>query len=666
MKDRRLVLAAALLGAAPFIFTVPFCGLYLDDYSFLGMLEGVSPGALWIEFLHYVPGRNLHIPFFYGLLELTGGSVAAMHLIGVGFDALNAALLFLLVRRVTGLSSVALASAAIFAIAPNHGETHFWITLIPQVQIPATLTLAAFLLAAHPRGLAAACAVYTVALFTYDQVFFLWPLLLAVAWSHDPAPRRAPYAAAAASLIALNAAHIALRYLSPYASGGRPLIRWSDVLDRGRDAAVALGKGVLPWPTSSHAHWAWTLLAAALALAGAYWLVRAVRDRARDEAGPLAAWTAGEAWFAAAAGGGAWTILAYGPNLFWYLSPRHSLLPSIGWALALAAGGAFAAAHSRRVAAALPWLAGIFFAAAAVSDVHEGTQWIDSRLLRDEFSSAVARLPAPVDSVFVIGAPRYLVHAPAFNLPHDVVMAAGRALGRPPLENGDYQFSPTRRGGVYRNDLSIAPAGVFRWLPAGEANLLAYDARTRSFPCASALRVESPDGARRNLLLRPNPACTMILPVTAEVSLLSSVAGEPARGRDGAPRAGGLALLGATVGIEEERTRVTLEWRVEAAPRAVLAFIPQLRDAGGAMLLDSVFPSRGVKRPYPMIWPLVDDLAPGLGLKPGRTLRQTFVLRRAVKGLAPGAFLELDAFEIAPSGGAVPLGTVSAPVALER
>lgn len=666
MKDRRLVLAAALLGAAPFILTVPFCGLYLDDYSFLGMLEGISPGALWIEFLHYVPGRNLHIPFFYGLLELTGGSVAAMHLIGVGFDALNAALLFLLVRRLTGLISVALASSAIFAVAPNHGETHFWITLIPQCQIPTTLILSAFLLAARPRRLAAACAVYAVALFTYDQVFFLWPLLLAVAWTSDPAPRRPMYAAAAAGLVALNAAHIALRYLSPHASGGRPLIRWSEVLYRGRDTAVAVGKGLLPWPTDSHAHWAWTVPIAALALAGAYWLVRAVRARARNEASSLAAWTAGGAWLAAAAGGAAWTALAYGPNLFWYLSPRHSLLPSIGWALALAAGGAFAASRSRRAAAALPWVAGIFFAAAVVSNVHEGTQWIDSRLLRDEFSAAVARLPAPVDSVFVVGAPRYLQRAPAFNLPHDVIMAAGRALGRPPLDSGDYQFSPTRRGGVYRNDLSIAPAGVFRWIEAGEADLLVYDAATRSFPCASALRVESADGRKRDLPLRPNVACSLIRPVMAEVSLLASVAGPPARGADGARRVGSLVLLGAAVGVEADRTRVTLEWRVEATPRAVLAFIPRLKDAGGALLLDSIFSSRGVERPYPMIWPLVDDLAPGLGLKPGRTLRQTFLLRRTVKGLAPGAFLELDVFEIAPAGGAVALGTVSVPVAPER
>lgn len=666
MKDRRLAWAAALLGTAPFLFTVPFCGLYLDDYSFLLMLEGVSPGELWLAFLRYVPGRNLHIPFFYGLLELTGRSVLAMHLVSLAFDALNAALLFLLVRRLTGLRSAALAAAACFAVAPNHGETHFWITLIPQCQIPTALTLAAFLLAARPGGLAAGCAVYAAALFTYDQVFFLWPLLLAVAWSQDAAPRKKRYAAAAAGLLTLNAAHIALRYLSPHASGGRPLIRVEDFLHRCRDAAVAVSKGLLPWPTSSHEHWAWTVPVAVASLAGAVWLMRSLRAQARAEAPALAAWTTGSGWLVAAAGGAAWTILSYGPNLFWYLSPRHNLLPSVGWSLTVGSLGACAVSRSRCAAATLPGLACLFFATAAVSDFHEGTQWVDSRRLRDSFAAAVRRLPPPVDAVFAVGAPRYLRRAPAFNLPHDVIMAAGRAVGRPFLDKGDYQLSPTRRGVVYRNDLTLGPPEAFHWLPAVEADLLSFDAANREFACVSSLRVDVPDGLERDLSLRPNPGCALILPVPAEVSLLASEPGPASRGRADAPRAGGLSLLGAAVAVRGNTTAVTLDWRVEAPPRGTLAFIPRLKDASGNLLLDAIFPSRGAKRPYPMIWPLVDDLASGLPLRKGGTLRQSFVLRRPAQAAAPGAVLELDAFEIAPAGNAVPLGTVTAKVALVR
>lgn len=658
-SDRRLAWAAAALGAAPFLLTVPFCGLYLDDYSFLLMLEGISPRQLWTAFIQYVPGRNLHIPFFYALLELTGHSVPAMHLASLAFDALNAALLFLLVARLTGLRSVALAAAAVFAVAPNHGETHFWITLIPQCQIPTTLTLAAFLLASS-GSLLPAGVVYAAALFTYDQVFFLWPLLLAVSWSRDAAPRRSRYAAAAAVLLSLNVAHIALRYLSPHASGGRPLIRVADFLHRCRDAAVAVGKGLLPWPTSSHAHWAWSLLAIALSLAAAVWLLRAVRGEARGEKAGVAAWANGTGWLAAALGGAAWTFLAYLPNLFWYLSPRHNLLPSIGWSLAAVALGAYAISRWSRAAAVLPVLACAFFATAAVSNVHEGTQWIDSRRLRDGFSAAVERLSPPVDSAFLVGAPRYLRRAPAFNLPHDVMMAAGRAVGRPGLEHGDYQVSPTRRGVVYRNDLSIGPASAFRWLPAAEANVLSYDPAARSFACAAALAVKVPAGLEHRLALRPNRDCELVLPVEADSFLVASIPGPKASARPDAPRAGPLSLLSAAASAEEGATALDLEWRVEAPPASVVAFLPRIKDASGRVLLDAVFDRRAGRSSYRTIQPLVDDALPGHGLTGGRTLRQRFLLRRAWTEPGPGAVLELEAYEISPSGAAVPLGTVSA------
>lgn len=658
-RDRRLTAAAAILGAAPFVLTAPFCGLYLDDYSFLRMLEGIGPRELWTAFVQYVPGRNLHVPFFYGLLEATGRSVAAMHAVSLAFDALNAALLYLLVARLTGLRSIALAAAAAFAVAPNHGETHFWITLIPQCQIPTALILAAFLLADR-RRLLAACAVFTAALFTYDQVFFLWPLMLAVAWSRDPAPRRPRYAAAGAAMLSLNAAHVAMRYLSPNASGGRPLIRAQDFFDRCWDAAVAVSKGVLPWPTSSHFHWSWSVPVVLIAIAGAVWLFGTVRAESRAEAAELGAWTKGRGWVRAAAGGAAWTFLAYLPNLFWYLSPRHNLLPSIGWSLSVAALGAWAVSRGRRTAAILPWLACLLFATAAVSDFHEGTQWVDSRLLRDEFAAAVRRLPPPVDSVFLIGAPRGLRRAPAFNLPHDVIMAAGRALGRPGLEDGDYSLSPTRRGVVYRNDLSIGPASGFRWLPATEANVLLYDEGKRSFDCAGAMLVKNPDGSSNMLGFRGSPSCTVVKSAEANAALLFSIPGPAARAAATAPRAGGLSLIGAAASADGDATLLDLEWRVESSPAATMAFIPRIKDASGQILLDAIFPSKAGRARYDTICPLVDDLASALKLSPGKTLRQRFALRRTWKDPGPDAVLELEAFEFAPSGGAVPLGTVRA------
>lgn len=261
-------------------------------------------------------------------------------------------------------------------------------------------------------------------------------------------------------------------------------------------------------------------------------------------------------------------------------------------------------------------------------------------------------------------AARILRRAPAFNLRHDVIFAAGRALARP-LDKGDNEASPTRRGLLYINDLTLLPAEYFRWLPAAEANIISFDASKRSFACAAALRVEGPDGVGRDLPLRPNAGCSSILPVAADVVLLDSVPGPAKSAAPGAPRAGGLTLLSASASARGQNTALTVEWRIETAPRATIAFIPRLKDDSGGLLLDAVFPSRGGGRPYPMIWPLVDDLAPGLALTPGRTLRETFLLRKAL-GPASSATLELDAYEIAPAGGAVPLGTVTVPVSLKR
>ena len=171
-------------------------------------------------------------------------------------------------------------------------------------------------------------------------------------------------------------------------------------------------------------------------------------------------------------------------------SPRHNLLPSIGWSVTVVSLGAYAVSRDRRTSAILPGLACLFFTVAAVSNFHEGTQWIDSRGLHDDFVSAVLRLSPPVDSVFLVGAPRYLRRAPAFNLRHDVITAAARALGRP-LDNGDNEASPTRRGVVYYNDLTLLPAEYFRWIPATEVNLTSFDAANRAFTCVFSARGKS-------------------------------------------------------------------------------------------------------------------------------------------------------------------------------
>lgn len=126
----------------------------------------------------------------------------------------------------------------------------------------------------------------------------------------------------------------------------------------------------------------------------------------------------------------------------------------------------------------------------------------------------------------------------------------------------------------------------------------------------------------------------------------------------GAARAGGLALARASASVEGKATRLTLEWRAQDARSGTLALVPRFLDSSGRPVLDAVFPSPGGRRPYPMLWPLVDDLAPALSR--GQGLRQVFLLGRAPSGEA--ARLELDLYDLEPGVPARPLGRVSAPL----
>lgn len=658
-RERIGVLASAALAGLVFGPTALLCGIYLDDYSFLKMLEGASPRELWDHFIRYVPGRNLHIPIYHGMIRLTGSSIPAMHALSVLFDALNAALVFLLARRWLGRDSLALAASAVFVLMPNHGETHFWITLVPQCQIPLFLVLASFLLASRPRPprLWSAVLLYLLALFTYDQVFFLWPLLLAAAWVSHPQPRKTPFALAGLLCLAGNGAHIALRYLSPYASGGRPLIQTGEIPRRVYDAAMSVAKGTIPWPPTPHARWGWVVLAVVLGLAIAVWWARAVSAWAREER------SRGKTLLMAGAFGLAWTLLAYSPNLFWYLSPRHSLLPSAGWAVFFVALVTLLIEFRPPLGKLAAGAGVVLFTLGIVANVAEGTQWIDSRKLRGRFSAELRRLDPGVRSLFLMNAPRYLRRAPAFNLYHDVVMAAERTL-RAPIETGDYQIVPSSRGLISCVDLTVCGPREFRWNPAAESDVLAYDRETKAFACLAGLELERPDGGESALALRRSAACSATRRVTLDAALLESKPIPAPKTHARSPSAGGWTLADAKVRrLRPGVTTLILEWALERAPDAAMGFVPRFRSPDGALLLDSVFPSRMLRRGEPTLWPLVDDQAFSRG--PTRGLRQTFVLAKPLTDAGP-ILLELELYRLPARRLPEALGALQLPVSQPR
>ncbi len=647
----------------------------MDDYGFVASLAHVDLHGLWQQFIRYVPGRNLHVLFFYLILRLTGGSITGVHALSVVCGAATAAMLYLFIRKMTGLRSVAWATAVLFIVVPNHGESHFWLTALPQNQLSTLLVLCAFYFASFEEtsGVWYAMGLYATALFTYDQVFFLWPLLLYAAWRSDSAPRLKRYIGLAGALLAMNVTHLSLRYLSPYASGGRPLIRFSDVLLRCRDAVVETVKGIVPVPTPPYFGWRLSLLVAVAAAIVGFWALRVTR-RIVDEEKTLAG-NKQNRHLETLIFGLLWAILAYAPNLFWFISPRHNLLPSAGWVLGIVSGAMMLTERGLPAPALLSSAAVLVFSLAAMANVNEGSQWVASARMHAAFARELHHIDPPVHSIFLIGAPRYLHRAPAFNLAHDVVIAAGREL-RHQIEAGDYEFSPTRHGLLDGNDLSVYPVGAFHWIPAQDANVISYDNGSGKFECVRALELTTPGGEKQELPLRRSRGCTANLPISLRSALVnSSVLRRTAR-KGNAP-----TLLRAAMTSYTATTTITLEWRLGQPPNGPLAVVPRLTGPDGRLLLDAIFPSvdapaprnrlreavslaRNPVRPYPVLWPLVDDEAPHEHILPGDVLKQVFTLRKPIPGSAARGMLTADLFEI--EGSARKLGSFSVPVTIKR
>jgi hypothetical protein len=296
----------------------------------------------------------------------------------------------------------------------------------------------------------------------------------------------------------------------------------------------------------------------------------------------------------------------------------------------------------------MPKVATLGFVLAVVSNVHEATQWFESKQLMDSFLLQAHRLAPPLDSLFLIDAPRHLRRAPAFNLPQDIVFAASRALSNSHLNEGDRMITPTRRGIVYLNDLSLHTADVFRWLPAEKANVIVFDPKTRTFSCAASLQLQIAESLTENLPLRLSPPCSAVVTRTLSVALIESKSIKVAR-RSTTHHIHGLSLLRANIQTYADTTQVDLEWLVEIPPKTPFAFVPRLKDFNGRLLFDSIFPSSAGKHPDPILWPMVDDIAPTLGLKRGQGLRQSFVIRHGIEGNETKAKLELTAYELTPS-----------------
>lgn len=634
------LLLLAALGAALFAWLAPRAGLHLDDYGFWADFENVSPARLLELTVQYVPGRNLYIPFFYALQRLCAGSPAAMHLAGAALDVVNTLLFLVLARRLGAGPGPALAAAGLFLAWPNHGETHWWTSAIMMNLFSTTLVLGAVLLAGETRlargaRLGAAAALFTLALFDYDQVYLLWLPLLAFARLRDRGLTPRVLAAWAGGFVFLDALHLTARLFSPWSNGGRPMphagLLWHNAVQalaatlaplRRNPVLADFPGGLLP------------ALVLALGL-GALWAWRCSRrwERAASAEPVLAAF------------GGAWWLLSYAPNFLWYISPRHNYLPSAGVALLAAALAGRLSAVPRLRRGLVAAGAGLFalFTLSAWSD---GLAWADATARHERFAAdATAAALPPNAAVFLLGAPRDVRTAPGFSQPGDPLGILRRA-GLSPAA-ADITAAPNRLGVFYGGERALFGEDA-RPAFAPLASSALFFARDGGFACARIVRVHVPGLPPRPL--KPGQGrCAAGLDLDAPLALVSSRSlGRAAPAPEG-PALESAALAPGPGGALDLR----LVWRAGAAPEDFAAHL-RLLDASGRVLWLST------RRPSPVeyeaFWPLYDDELPASSWRPGERIAQLHRLR-APASVVSAASARLTLFTRRQTTAWTPTGT---------
>jgi hypothetical protein len=336
-------------------------GIYSDDASFFDAFPDLSLATLADQLKAYVTGRNLHILWQYVIFAVTGHTLDALpaqhrfEAVMVGVNCVSCYALF----RLCGLPSLPVfLGVALFAFLPNHPDVYFWLTAVPQHLISTFLVLllaigavsAARAAPATPRRhiimlLVANFLVFAAGLFTYDQTALV-ATAIAVAAAVVCFRRRtdlrvasAVYAGCCIALfIAWAAWKVAVPSFGPSLSNVTPL-------GLARNALLALSVTAGPHFVRTFADFVPTLFAvpsdaaAALSVALSFLFVGAVcliaSGAAESSPGDGCAFARRHPALLALALA-LFFIAAYAPALLWFISLRHTYLPSIAVAGAAA------------------------------------------------------------------------------------------------------------------------------------------------------------------------------------------------------------------------------------------------------------------------------------------------------------------------------------------
>jgi len=431
-------------------------GFYSDDVGFLTTLPHYGLAATLNAAWAYVPGRNLHI-IWQQLLYLVGGTSPAdlgtQHVFQSLLDSATVAIFYLLMRKLRAPRLWAVFATGAFAFYPNHGETHFWLSSGPM-NVMSTLFLLLFAYAASAAAervrtarrqapdwlLAAELVLFVLALFTYDQVFFVLMFILALRATQIILLRRRP----AYVVMGFTAAYIGIIIFyvvrKQHPQSGPTLTHvsvshvWSNVRLSVRESFGPLFRQQLDSLTQNltrSVHLTAVAVVLGFAAVSLLLLVRTVRGflalRTRrlttnpfDEVAGISVRRA----FTLVGIGVAAYFLAYLPADLWYFSPRHHFLPTAGLALALGAAGATLSAVLRYVHPLVPLLlavgavvaGGLILVRFVEAGLSEKRYWQESYQLRQNLYGQIAKrdLLAGKTAVVYVGFPPALGPAPYF------------------------------------------------------------------------------------------------------------------------------------------------------------------------------------------------------------------------------------------------------------
>lgn len=402
-------------------------GFYADDAGFLSSIyPGMSVQQLISGIGSYVTGRNLHILWQYFISVIAGGSaienLPAMHYAQVIADATTGLLLFLALRLWHVGRPAAFVAAIAFSFYPVHDETHYWLSSLPMnimstAFVLALICLSAVLLRAlsatsrNPVKLLALLALYLLvflcSMFTYDQTvpvtMVTVTLVAAVVFYCHPALRTS----AAAAWFFCLAVFLVLVIWKVRVPAGGPVfsnLTIGHILQNLR-SSVGIWLSLfssrpifLPFRGATAVEQAMAITVASVAVIATWFFLKRYNTPYNEGADDgfivsvkdtqglgfnLIVMVAGICFY----------LLAYLPAYLWYLSPRHSYLPSVGVAI-MSAGllGALTPLAKRTALfrAVVVLFTGVLLAGFVARDLIDKDIWIAGFELRKMMYQAVA------------------------------------------------------------------------------------------------------------------------------------------------------------------------------------------------------------------------------------------------------------------------------------